>query len=247
MAIYNNDLQGIEDNNVFLTKLTKHIAEIWENHCFREGNTRSVMIFTDHLVKSTGRVFDDKAIRQYPSGFREALKTAAFSLEYDPLKQILQSSIVRKPKLQHGSDDRTELLKQASEAKIQLNKLIDTNLEALKKPLRNEKTMLERSVQADNRELTQHNTTKTPLLNRSSHEKTGVELQNRLAKSKSDLYSFTKNYNAEIPKLRRKAAEKARKENPRLVDTINRWKSADKEYRTQKKQNNRSNTKSRSI
>ncbi|MGJ8530388.1 Fic/DOC family protein, partial [Maritalea sp.] len=51
-------LRGMEDDpERFVGKLAKHSAEIWECHPFRDGNTRTTFMFTEHLAKNAGHPF----------------------------------------------------------------------------------------------------------------------------------------------------------------------------------------------
>ena len=46
-----NHLKGL-DRPQFIAKLIKHSTEIWETHPFRDGNTRTIVTFIDHLSKN---------------------------------------------------------------------------------------------------------------------------------------------------------------------------------------------------
>jgi len=56
---------------LFAARLARHAAEIWECHPFRDGNTRTTFLFTEHLARSHGVELSRAAM--YVGAFRSSI------------------------------------------------------------------------------------------------------------------------------------------------------------------------------
>jgi len=93
-----NHLKGL-DSKTFTEKLTNHATEIWENHSFREGNTRTVVAFMMQLSKNAkhelkGNVYEN------PRVVRDAF-VLAVSGNKIPLKEIITKAMNEKKTLDY--------------------------------------------------------------------------------------------------------------------------------------------------
>ncbi len=82
----------IED---FIHLFTRMIADIWQVHPFREGNTRVVSAFAFLFLKQQGYNYNVALIRQHAKYFRNALVMASLGehAEYQYLQNILVDAI----------------------------------------------------------------------------------------------------------------------------------------------------------
>ena len=62
-----NHLKGL-DRPQFIAKLIKHSTEIWETHPFRDGNTRAIVTFIEHLA---GKANHDMKVGFYFKALKE--------------------------------------------------------------------------------------------------------------------------------------------------------------------------------
>jgi len=88
-----NHLKGL-DSKTFTQKLTNHATEIWENHSFREGNTRTVVAFMVQLAKNAkhpikGNLYED--LRSVRDAF-----VLAVNGNKKPLKEIITKAMSKK-------------------------------------------------------------------------------------------------------------------------------------------------------
>ncbi len=85
-----NHLQGLEKNK-YIDKLSHHMAEIWEVHPFRDGNTRAVTAFMMQLSKEAGHPFEGKFGNQ-PGEARDAFVLASEG-NREPLKALIAKGL----------------------------------------------------------------------------------------------------------------------------------------------------------
>lgn len=78
-----------------IDKLVIIISNLWQIHCFREGNTRTVTLFMYFLMKQIKMNVDTKFIGEHAKYFRNALVLASIGQysEYNYLTDILLDSI----------------------------------------------------------------------------------------------------------------------------------------------------------
>ena len=76
---------------------TKMIAELWQVHPFREGNTRTVMTFATQFAEEHGFRMDKTLLKDSAAYVRDALVKASDGQysEYDYLVKIIEDSIRR--------------------------------------------------------------------------------------------------------------------------------------------------------
>lgn len=99
-------LKRIGDNdNEIVFKLVRIIAMIWQTHPFREGNTRSIIVFAVLFAKSLGFDVNHELFRNHSSYVRIALVWGAQGIysEFKYLNKIFFDAIL------HEDDDTAEL------------------------------------------------------------------------------------------------------------------------------------------
>lgn len=91
----NNRLLKIDFNNNFVRDVARLIANIWQLHPFREGNTRTVVVFLYFLVKKYKIEFNIDFLEKHSKYFRNALVLASIGeySEYDHLERILRDTL----------------------------------------------------------------------------------------------------------------------------------------------------------
>jgi len=86
-----DNLSQEKDLVKFTQKLTKHTAEIWECHPFRDGNTRTTFQFAEGLAQSAGFKFDkDVNLRVQ---FRPAIAEYARGNQ-EPFEKLMKTMVV---------------------------------------------------------------------------------------------------------------------------------------------------------
>lgn len=60
-------------------RLARFVANVWQTHAFREGNTRTVATFTELYLRSLGCDVDNEPFARNSTYFRDALVRASFS------------------------------------------------------------------------------------------------------------------------------------------------------------------------
>lgn len=60
-------------------RLARFVANVWQTHAFREGNTRTVATFTELYLRSLGCDVDNEPFARNSTHFRDALVRASFS------------------------------------------------------------------------------------------------------------------------------------------------------------------------
>jgi len=83
---------GLQDKAEIMAKL---IAELWQVHPFREGNTRTVITFMVHFAEVNGFPMDNTLFRENPEYTRNALVKASDGeySDYEYLVEIIKDSI----------------------------------------------------------------------------------------------------------------------------------------------------------
>lgn len=96
---------GENDRDVVF-RLVRIIAQIWQTHPFREGNTRSVIVFAVLYAKSLGFDVDHDLFRVHSSYVRNALVWASQGIysKYEYLERIFYDAILHEDA---GEEDTT--------------------------------------------------------------------------------------------------------------------------------------------
>ena len=86
---------GDNDRDIVF-RLTRIIAAIWQTHPFREGNTRTVIVFAVLLAKSLGFEVDHELFKAHSSYVRNALVWASQGMysEYQYIERIFFDAIL---------------------------------------------------------------------------------------------------------------------------------------------------------
>ena len=86
---------GDNDRDIVF-RLTRIIAAIWQTHPFREGNTRTVIVFAVLLAKSLGFEVEHELFREHSSYVRNALVWASQGMysEYRYIERIFFDAIL---------------------------------------------------------------------------------------------------------------------------------------------------------
>ena len=86
---------GDNDRDIVF-RLTRIIAAIWQTHPFREGNTRTVIVFAVLLAKSLGFEVDHELFKEHSSYVRNALVWASQGMysEYQYIERIFFDAIL---------------------------------------------------------------------------------------------------------------------------------------------------------
>lgn len=70
---------GWVEDSAELRKISRFVANVWQSHPFREGNTRTIAVFTELYLRSLGADVDNKPFEGNGRLFRDALVRANFS------------------------------------------------------------------------------------------------------------------------------------------------------------------------
>ena len=214
-------LKGL-DQDLFIEKLAKHVAEVWENHCFREGNTRSTAMFTEHLARQAGH-----ELQTIGRDFREALKTAALSENYKPLQKMLTDGLRKK--------HTPTVVKDAKEAKSIISQATDAHLTELMKPLVSERKNIQEKIDRLKDDL-----------RRSKRPDAEANTLDRLNSAKGDLQKFDKSFISKGREMRAEATRLAKKQNPQATDVLAKYKASQKAAQSEKKTNSQTKDRTRS-
>ena len=86
---------GDNDRDIVF-RLTRIIAAVWQTHPFREGNTRTVIVFAVLLAKSLGFEVDHELFKEHSSYVRNALVWASQGMysEYQYIERIFFDAIL---------------------------------------------------------------------------------------------------------------------------------------------------------
>ena len=81
--------------NEMIYEVTRIIANIWQVHSFREGNTRVVSLFLYFFLKNIGFKVNNEFIGKHAKYFRNALVLSSIGeySEYNYLEEILKDSV----------------------------------------------------------------------------------------------------------------------------------------------------------
>lgn len=86
-----NDLSIDEKVDIY----PEMITEIWKVHPFREGNTRTSIIFATHYAFKNEFYIDREILLDFVSSIRQAFVLAAYDKDYDSIKQIFEIAIFK--------------------------------------------------------------------------------------------------------------------------------------------------------
>lgn len=75
--------------------ISKLTAELWQVHCFREGNTRTTITFTEMFARSKGINIDNELLKDNSKYVRDSLVLSSIGeySEYSHLIKIMKDSI----------------------------------------------------------------------------------------------------------------------------------------------------------
>ena len=106
---------GQNDKDVVF-RLVRIIAQIWQIHPFREGNTRSVIVFAILLAKSLGFEVEHGLFQVHSAYVRSALVWASQGIyaKYEYLERIFFDAMLH----DEGSTDDTDVLSNGKYKKI---------------------------------------------------------------------------------------------------------------------------------
>ena len=87
---------GINDRDIVF-RIVRITAAIWQTHPFREGNTRTVIVFAVLLAKHLGFEIDNELFKRHSSYVRNALVWASQGIysKYEYLERIFFDAILR--------------------------------------------------------------------------------------------------------------------------------------------------------
>ena len=85
-----------ENDREIVFRMARVIAQIWQTHPFREGNTRSVIVFAVLFAKSLGFEVEHELFRVHASYIRNALVWASQGIysKYEYLERIFYDAIL---------------------------------------------------------------------------------------------------------------------------------------------------------
>ncbi|TEX99678.1 Fic family protein [Campylobacter sp. US33a] len=76
-----NDYSKISDDE-FIKKISSFVSNIWQIHPFREGNTRTIAVFTIKYLNSIGFEINNDIFKENSKYFRNALVLSNYSDKY---------------------------------------------------------------------------------------------------------------------------------------------------------------------
>ncbi|MCW6677162.1 Fic family protein [Aerococcaceae bacterium NML160702] len=82
-----------------IKRLTEFIADIWQIHPFREGNTRTIAVFAIKYLRQLGFDVDNSLFREHSQYFRDALVLHAYHKEKhdtEPLRAFFDKLLTNK-------------------------------------------------------------------------------------------------------------------------------------------------------
>jgi cell filamentation protein len=91
----NDRLLKIERNSNFVSDITRLIADIWQSHPFREGNTRTGVVFLYFLLKRYEIDLNVDFLERHSKYFRNALVLASIGeySEFNHLEKIMSEAL----------------------------------------------------------------------------------------------------------------------------------------------------------
>lgn len=119
-----NSIVNLAQDEHYLTSLTRLLASLWQAHPFREGNTRTIVVFLYFLLKQSNIELNIDFLESNAKYFRNALVLASLGeySEFEHLERILGDAI----SLQNTISKRT------NEHSIKYNKIKDLDLKDYK-------------------------------------------------------------------------------------------------------------------
>ncbi len=121
-----NKMKAIEWDKLNLDekaeKFSKSMAELWKAHCFREGNTRTVVTFCCQFAESRGFILDRTLFEKHSAYVRNSLVAASayFSDLGDKSKPEYLIKIVR-DSIENGLTIKPSIKERLEECKIKAN------------------------------------------------------------------------------------------------------------------------------
>lgn len=96
----------LKKNASFIKDLTKLLAVLWQTHPFREGNTRTLVVFLYFLLKGNGFNLGVDFLEKHAKYFRNALVLASIGeySEYEHLENFLDEAIFGKNRTENDAD-----------------------------------------------------------------------------------------------------------------------------------------------
>lgn len=98
------------DKEQFVKTLVPKVAAIWQVHPFREGNTRTTVMFMTLFIEHYGYFVDKELLAESAGYVRNSLVLASFGeySEYEHLEKILLDAVSKTPVNYSGYDDTDE-------------------------------------------------------------------------------------------------------------------------------------------
>ncbi len=89
--------RSVENDSDIVFRLVRIIAQIWQIHPFREGNTRSIIVFAVLLANSLGFTVNHQLFKTHSSYVRNALVWASQGIysKYEYLERIFFDAILQ--------------------------------------------------------------------------------------------------------------------------------------------------------
>ena len=96
-----------ENDREIVFRMVRIIAQIWQTHPFREGNTRSVIVFAILFAKSLGFEVEHEMFRVHASYVRNALVWASQGIysKYEYLERIFYDAVLGEETEQETAGD----------------------------------------------------------------------------------------------------------------------------------------------
>ena len=98
-----DEMNGIQwsalSKQTFISEIARFFPRIWQIHPFREGNTRTTVMFLTFFVESFGYYFDQELFAASAGYVRNAFVLASIGKhsEYDHLEKILNDAVCETP------------------------------------------------------------------------------------------------------------------------------------------------------
>lgn len=91
----NNEMAILKNDNSFIKNISRLISKMWQIHPFREGNTRTVVVFLYLYLRNFNLEINFELLEKHSKFFRNALVLASIGeySEYQHLELILNDAI----------------------------------------------------------------------------------------------------------------------------------------------------------
>jgi len=91
----NNEMAILKNDNLFIKNISRLISKMWQIHPFREGNTRTVVVFLYLYLRNFNLEINFELLEKHSKYFRNALVLASIGeySEYQHLELILKDAI----------------------------------------------------------------------------------------------------------------------------------------------------------